>query len=116
MLLVSSLLSAYTSGSITSSKRVTLVTLQEKSSKLESKHFHGRAEKMGSKEERFNLRRSFIQLFVGAETGLGIKNNRVQRDHSLQSTFRSELILKTGSEHPISDYNQLWCLIHRNYK
>lgn len=89
--------------------------LQEKSLKLDSKLFHAQAEKMGSKEETSDLRRSFIQLFVGAETGLGIKNSSGQRDNSLQSASRSELILKTGSEHPISDYDQLWCPIHRNY-
>ena len=88
--------------------------LQEKSLKLDSKLFQAQAEKMGSKEEKFNLRRSPIQLFVGAETGLGIKNSRGQRDNSLQSAFTLELILKTGSKHPTSD-NQLWCPIHRNY-
>lgn len=88
---------------------------QEGSLKLDSKLFHAQAEKMGSKEGKFNLRRSFIQLFVGAETGLGIKNSRGQRDNSLQSAFRSELILKTGSEHPNSDYDMLWCPVLRNY-
>ncbi len=46
--------------------------LQEKSLKLDSKLFHAQGEKMGSKEEKFNFRRSFIQLFVGTDTDLGI--------------------------------------------
>ncbi|KAL9077249.1 MAG: hypothetical protein Q9161_000515 [Pseudevernia consocians] len=88
--------------------------LQEESLRLDRKLFKAQAERMGSKEPEFNLRRSFTQLFVGAETGLGIKNSRGQRDNSLQSAFRSELILKTGSEHPVMD-DQLWCPILRNY-
>ena len=89
--------------------------LQEESLRLDSKLFKAQEERMGSKEPKFNLRRSFVQLLIGAETGLGIKNSRGQRDKSLQSAFRSELILKTGSKHPISSYNHLWCPIHRSY-
>ena len=89
--------------------------LKEETLKLDSKLFHDEAEKMKSKDEKFNLRRSFIQLSVGAETGLGIKNSRGQRDNPLQSNFRSELILKMGSQHPMSNHEELWCPIHRNY-
>ena len=87
---------------------------QEASFKLDRKLFHAQAEKMGSKDEKFSLRRSFIQLFIGAETGLGIKNSRGQRNNSLQSAFRSELILKMGIERPISDRDELWCPILRD--
>ena len=92
-----------------------LVLQEEETLRLDSKLFNDEAEKMKSKEEKFNLRRSFIQLFVGAETGLVIKNSRGQRDNSLQSAFRSELILKMGSEHPMSNREELWCPIHRSY-
>ncbi len=91
--------------------------LQEESFKLASKLFHAQAEKMESKEEESGLRRSLIKLSVGVETGMGIKNPRGPRDNSLQSAFRSELILKSGSEHPDSRRReQLWCPILCNYQ
>ena len=89
--------------------------LREESLRLDSKLFHAQAERMGSKDEKFNLRRSFLQLFIGAETGLGIKNSRGPRDSSLQSAFKSDLILRMGSEHPNSEYEELWCPIHCTY-
>ena len=93
--------------------------LQERALTLDSKLYEAQAEKMRSKEEKFNFRKPYLQLSIGAETGLGIKNSTGQRDDSRQSAFRSELILKMGSEHPRSVSGRvvptLWCPIQRNY-
>ena len=64
------------------------LVLQEKSLTLDSKLYEYQAEKMRSQEEKFSLRRSFVGLSIGAETGLNIKNSRGQRDNSQQSKFR----------------------------
>ena len=93
--------------------------LRERSLTLDSKIYEAQAEKMRSKGEKFNFRRSYLQLSIGAESGLGIKNSKGQQDDSRQSAFRSELILKMGSEHPESVprsvIEALWCPIHREY-
>ena len=57
--------------------------LQEQSLKLDIKLYQAQAEKMRSQEEKSSFRRAFMDLFVEAETGLGIKNSRGQRDNSL---------------------------------
>ena len=88
--------------------------LQETSLKLDRKLFHDQAQKMGSKAKDFNLRRAFTELFIGAETGLGIKNSRGQRDSGPQSAFRSELILKMGATNP-KDKSELWCPVRNVY-
>ena len=90
------------------------VMLQEESLKLDSRLFRKQAERMGSKENRFGVNKSFLELFIGAEAGLGIKNSRGQRDNSLQSAFRSDLILKMGSRHPVKGVPDLWCPIRRS--
>ena len=54
----------------------------EKSLELDSRLYSTQAEKMNIKDDRFSLRRSFVNLFIGAETGLGIRNSRGQRDNS----------------------------------
>ena len=88
--------------------------LQETSLKLDRKLFHDQAQKMGSKAKDFSLRRSFLQLFIGAETALGINNSRGQGDNRLQSAFRSELIVKMGANTP-ERKDQLWCPVRNQY-
>ena len=91
--------------------------LQERSLRLDSKLYEAQAEKMRSKEERFNFRRSHLQLYIGGEYGLGSKNSWGQRDNSSrQSAFRSELILKMNSAHPEPVYrDDLWCPVTHKY-
>ena len=83
--------------------------LQEQSLTLDSKLYEAQAEKMRSQEEKFNLRRSFVKLFIGAKTGLNIKNCRGQRDNSLQSNFVAELMTKMDSRHPDTRSDVIWC-------
>lgn len=87
------------------------LTMQEKSLELDSRLCSTQAEKMSIKGDKFSLRRSFVSLFVGAETGLGIKNCRGQRDNQDQSGFRAELKLKMNSKHPDPDKDMVWCPI-----
>ena len=89
--------------------------LQERALRLDSRLFEALTEKMRSKEEKFVLRRSFMGLFIGAETGLGIKNSRRQRDNSQQSAFRADLITKMNSKHPDPRRLELWCPITSSY-
>ena len=88
--------------------------MQEESLKLDRKLFHERAQKLGSNAKDSNFRRSFVQLFIGAETGLGIENSRGQRDSRLQSAFRSELIVKMGATNP-NRKSELWCPVRNIY-
>ena len=83
--------------------------LQEYSLELDSKLYQTQAEKMRCQDEKFSLRRSFVGLFIGAETGLGIKNSRGQRDNSLQSNFVAELMTKLDSRHPDPRSDDVWC-------
>ncbi|KAM0798580.1 hypothetical protein BDR22DRAFT_858948 [Usnea florida] len=83
--------------------------LQEQSLELDSKLYQTQAGKMRSQDEKFSLRRSFVGLFIGAETGLGIKNSRGQRDNSLQSNFVAELMTKLDSRHPDPRSEEVWC-------
>ena len=90
--------------------------LQERSLKLDCNLYQAEAEKMGCKEEKFNFRRRYHQLTIGAETGLGIKNPRGQRDNRLQSAFRADLILKMDSHNPkLFKKSELWCPVTKLY-
>ena len=89
--------------------------LEERSLELDSKLYQAQAERMGCKELKFNFRRSFMRLFVEAQTGLGIKNTRGQRDNSLQSAFRSELKIKMDSQHPDPIGRDFWCPVTSMY-
>ena len=64
---------------------------------------------MISQDEKFSLRRSFVGLSIGAETGLGIKNSRAQRDNSLQSNFVAELTTKLDSRYLDLRSDEVWC-------
>ena len=83
--------------------------LQEQSLELDSKLYQAQAEKMRSQEERSSFRRTFMDLFIRAETGMGIKNSRGQRDNSLQSNFVAELMTKLDSRHPGARSDEVWC-------
>ena len=89
--------------------------LQERSLSLDRKLYEAQAEKMKSKDEKFNFRRSFLQLFIGSETGLGIRNSRGRRDATEQSDFRQDLRLKMGSDHPDPLRELFWCPVTRDY-
>ena len=89
--------------------------LQERSLSLDRKIYEAQAEKMKSKDEKFNLRRSFLQLFIGAETGLGIRNSRGCRDAKEQSDFRQDLRDKMGSDHKERRRKKFWCPVTRAY-
>ena len=88
--------------------------LQEKSLTLDSKLYEYQAEKMRS-QEKFGLRRSFVGLFIGAETGLNIKNSRSQRDDSQQSEFVAEVKTKMNSRHPDPRSTAIWCPVTGSY-
>ena len=70
---------------------------------------------MKPKDDKFSLRRGFVGLFVGAQTGWGTGNQRRLRDNHLQSDFRADLKLEMGSEHPNPDMEVLWCPITSCY-
>ena len=92
--------------------------LLERSLTLDSKIYGAQAEKTRSKAEKFNFRRPYLQVStMGAESGLSsIKHSRRQRDKSLQSAFRSDLILQMGSDHPELDRpDDLWCPVTHMY-
>ena len=92
--------------------------LLERSLMLDSKIYGAQAEKTRSKAEKFNFRRPYLQVStMGAESGLSsIKHSRRQRDKSLQSAFRSDLILQMGSDHPELDRpDDLWCPVTHMY-
>ena len=89
--------------------------LQERSLSLERKLYEAQAEKMKSKDEKFSLRRSFLQLFVGSETGLGIRNSRGRRDATEQSNFRQDLMIKMGSKYNSPIKETFWCPVTRDY-
>lgn len=91
------------------------LVLRERVLRLHIKLYEAQTEKMRSKEEKFNLRRPYLQLFMGGSSGLGNTNTKGQRDDTLQSAFRSNLILKMGSKHPLSNCTDLWCPIRRDY-
>ena len=83
--------------------------LQEQSLELDTKLYQAQAEKMRSQEEKSSFRRAFVDLCIGAETGLGIKNSRGQRDNSLQSNFVAELMTELDSRHPDPRSTAIWC-------
>ena len=83
--------------------------LQEQSLELDTKLYQTQAEKIRSQEEKSRFRRRFMDLVIGAETGLGIKNSRGQRDNSLQSNFVAELMTKLDSRHPDPRSTAIWC-------
>ena len=85
--------------------------MQEKSLEPDSRLCSTQTEKMNIKRDGFSLRRSFVNLFVDAETGLDIKINRGQRDSQDQSAFRAELKIKMDSKHSDPDMHLLWCPI-----
>ena len=89
--------------------------LQEQSLELDIKLYQAQAEKMRSQEEKSSFRRAFMDLFIGAETGLGIKNSRGQRDNSLQSNFVAELMTKLDSRHPDPRSDEVWCPVTGKY-
>ena len=82
--------------------------LQEQSLELDIKLYQ-------AQEEKSSFRRAFMDLFFGAETGLGIKNSRGQRDNSLQPNFVAELITKLDSRHPDPRSDEVWCPVTGKY-
>ena len=89
--------------------------LQEQSLDLDIKLYQAQAERMESQEEKSSFRRAFMDLFIGAETGLGIKNSRGKRDNSLQSNFVAELKTKMDSQHPDPRSEYIWCPVTGKY-
>ena len=89
--------------------------LQERALSLDIKLYKAEAEKIRSKEDRFSFRRPYLQLSIGGDCGLGIKNRRGQRDSSMQSAFRLELDLKMNSKHPESRREDFWCPVTNTY-
>ena len=69
-------------------------------SKLYEYQAEYQAEKMRSQEENISLRRSFVGLFIRAETGWNIKKSRGERDDSQQSDFVAEVKTKMNSRQP----------------
>ena len=106
---IASLKSADSTKAFLDSEEGRKLILQEQSLELDSKLYQTQAEKMRSQEEKSSFRRSFMDLFIGAETGLGIKNSRGQRDNSLQSNFVAELMTKLDSRHPDPRSTAIWC-------
>ena len=89
--------------------------LQERSLSLDRKLYEAQAEKMKPKDEKLNFRRSFVQLFIESETGLGIRNSRPRRDATEQSGFIQDLMLKMGSDHENPLRELFWCPVTREY-
>lgn len=89
--------------------------LQERALLLDSKLCEAQAEKMRSEEEKLSSPRSFRELFIGAETSLGIKNSRGQRDNSQQPAFRADLRIKMNSDYPDPRRELLWCPVTKLY-
>ena len=83
--------------------------LQEQSLELDAKLYQAQAEKMRFQEEKSSFGRTLMDPFIGAETGLGIKNSRGQQDNSLQSNFVAELMTKLDSQHPDTRSDAVWC-------
>ena len=91
------------------------LVLHENSLKLDMKLYDAQAEKMKPKDEKFKFRRSFMELFMGAETGLGAKTCRGKRESSLQSAFREDLRSKMDSDHPAPKRPYSWCPVTGDY-
>jgi hypothetical protein len=97
------------------SKEGRKLLLEESSLELDDKLYLSQAKAMDNSSRTFNLRRLFVGLFIGAETGLNLQNNLGQRDASLQSKFRNDLEVRMLSEHEDPDRTTLWCPITGQY-
>ena len=51
------------------------LSLEERALSLDIKLYKAQAEKMRSKEDKFSFRRRYLQLSIGGESGLRIKNH-----------------------------------------
>ena len=89
--------------------------LLERALRLDIKLYEAQAKKTRTKEGKFDFRRPYLQLSIGGESGLGIKNRRGRRDGSLLLAFRADLILKMGSKHPNRRHPGLWCPVTHIY-
>ncbi|KAL8721191.1 MAG: hypothetical protein Q9225_002077 [Loekoesia sp. 1 TL-2023] len=97
------------------SEEGTKLLLQESCLEMESKMFEEQLRLMKNSDKSFRLRKCFVELFMGAPTGLGLSNPRGQRDNSLQSQFRADLIERMESRSPNPKSTALWCPVSGTY-
>ncbi|KAL6716749.1 hypothetical protein ACLMJK_006317 [Lecanora helva] len=89
--------------------------LQEKSHELDIRMCKTQGEKVKGRVQSVpgDIRAAFVHLFIGAKTGLNLKNEPGQRDDTLQSSFRADLILKMGSQDQDPRRGAMWCPIQK---
>ena len=58
---------------------------------------------------------AFVKLYISSPKGLGLKIKGTERDNSVQSNFRRELIESYNVAHPDSDRGALWCAVTRRW-
>ena len=83
--------------------------VKETSLRLDIKLYEEQAQRMSSDDTKSKFRRASMEVFKGAETGLGIKTCRGERDSSRQLAFRADLGSKMGSDHPDPMRDLSWC-------
>ena len=84
--------------------------LQEKALETEQEMFQRQLKRMQDASPDFNLQQAFTTLFISAPTGLGLGNPKGQRDNTLQSRLRADLIEKMHSR-VRENSRTLWCPI-----
>ena len=89
---------------------------QERSLALEGSLYETqRADMSKSSPGGHTLRGAFVELFIGATNGLGIRNSPGPRSSSKQSNLRAELVRKMKLEHPDEAKVHLWCPVTKEY-
>lgn len=58
---------------------------------------------------------AFVKLYISSPKGLGLKVKGTERDNSVQSNFRRELIQSYNVAHPDSDRGALWCAVTKRW-
>lgn len=92
-----------------------MLMLRERSLETDYGMFEKQVKRMESAPKGFSIRQSFVGLFIGAPTGLGLRNSYGPRDDDLQQEFKADLITRMQSRHEDPDKALQWCPISRMY-
>ncbi|KAL8941446.1 MAG: hypothetical protein Q9211_001824 [Gyalolechia sp. 1 TL-2023] len=92
-----------------------MLILRENSLETDLEMYENQVKRMENAPKGFSIRQSFVGLFIGAPTGLRLRNSYGPRDDCRQQQFKEDLTVRYESRHPDPDKTLLWCPITSMY-